>query len=169
MMKKMLGLVGIATLSLAAGAVQAQSVYGDIAYQMIDAKLDTNPAVVRGIVGYQIAPNVALEGMVGLNARDGKESAYGITATAKVDRLVGVYAKSNYTVGDAFELYGRIGAVNSKVSASAGPISDSNSGTDFSFGIGAGYKVTRDLSINVDYMDFGDLEGGVAVGMKFNF
>ena len=169
MLKKMIGLAGIATLSLAANTVQAQNVYGDVAYQMIDASLDTNPAVVRGIVGYQFSPNMAVEGMVGLNARDGKETAFGITGKATVDRMVGAYAKSTYTVGDAFELYGRLGVVNYKVSASAGSISDSDSGTDLSFGVGAGYKITRDLSINVDYMDFGDLEGGVAVGMKFSF
>lgn len=169
MLKKMIGLAGIATLSLAATSAQAQSMYGDVAYQMIDADFDTNPALVRGILGLQVAPNVAIEGMVGLNARDGKETSFGITGKAKVDRLVGVYAASTYTVGDAFQLYGRIGVVNSKVTASAGPISVSESGTDFSFGVGAGYKMTRDLSINVDYMDFGDLEGGVAVGLRFAF
>lgn len=169
MMKKITGLIGIATLSLAATSAQAQSLYGDVAYQMIDTDLATDPAVVRGIVGYQLSPNLAIEGMMGLNVRDGKETISGITAKGKIDRMLGVYAKPVYTVGDAFELYGRIGVVNYKATASAGNFSVSDSGTDFSFGIGASYKVTRDLSINVDYMDFGDLEGGAAIGMKFNF
>jgi hypothetical protein len=169
MLKKTIGLIGIATLSLAATSVQAQNMYGDVAYQMIDTNLDTDPAVIRGIVGHQFSPNIAVEGMVGLNVRDGEESIYGVTAKGKVDRLLGVYVKSQYTIDDTFELYTRLGVVNYKISASAGYISVSGSGTDLSFGIGAGYKLTRDLSINVDYMDFGDLEGGASIGMKFAF
>jgi OOP family OmpA-OmpF porin len=166
-------LVLVSMLTLSAAAAQAQNLYGDVAYQILDTDLDTNPAVVRGIIGYTLNPNFAVEGMLGLNARDGSLTQSGVTAKTKLDRLVGVYAKSTYKINDAFELYGRLGAVSYKVSASAsaGGFSSkvSDSGTDLSFGIGASYYLTPALSINVDYTDFGDLENGVAVGLKFSF
>lgn len=168
-MKKILGLIGIAALSLTGTAVQAQSVYGDVAYQMIDSDLSTNPALVRGIAGYQFHPNFAAEGMVGLSVRDGKETAFGITGKAKVDRLMGAYVKGSYKINDAVEFYGRLGVVSYKVKATAGTVSISDSGSDVSYGIGASYYLSPSTSVNVDYMDFGDLEGGVAVGLKFSF
>ena len=97
----------------------------------------------------------------------------GVTAKVKLDRLAGIFAKSSFKVNDAFELYGRLGYVNYKASATASAggfsakVSDSDS--DVSYGVGASYYLTPAMSINVDYMDFGDLEGGVAVGLKFSF
>lgn len=171
MLKKICSLLGVAALSLTATAVQAQSVYADVAYQMIDADLETDPALVRGIVGYQFMPNLAAEGMVGLNLREGKDSSYGYSATAKVDRLLGAYVKSSYRINDAFELYGRLGVVSYKVSASVASLSASasDSGSDLSFGIGASYYLAPTVSLNMDYMNFGDLEGGLALGLKFSF
>lgn len=166
-------LILVSMLGLAAVSAQAQSVYGDVAYQTFDADLATDPAAVRGIVGYQFNPNLAVEGMFGTSVRDGKDSSMGVTAKVKVDRLAGVYAKSSFKVNDAFELYGRLGYVNYKISATASSggfsakVSDSDS--DVSYGVGASYYLTPKMSINVDYMDFGDLEGGVAVGLKFSF
>lgn len=166
-------LILVSMLGLAAVSAQAQSVYGDVAYQTFDADLATDPAAVRGIFGYQFNPNLAVEGMVGSGVRDGKDSSMGVSGKAKLDRMAGIYAKSSFKVNDAFELYGRLGYVNYKVSATASAggftakVSDSDS--DVSYGVGASYYLTPKMSINVDYMDFGDLEGGVAVGLKFSF
>lgn len=163
----------VSLLSVAAVSAQAQSMYGDVAYQMFDTDLATDPAAVRGIIGYQFNPNLAGELLLGTGIRDGKDSSFGIPAKVKLDRMVGVFAKSAFKVNDAFELYGRLGYVNYKLTASAtaGGFSakDSDSDGDVSFGIGASYYINPKMSINVDYMDFGDLEGGVAVGLKFAF
>jgi hypothetical protein len=160
-------------LGLAAASAQAQSMYGDVAYQMFDTDLATDPAAVRGIVGYQFNPNLAVEGMFGTSIRDGKDSSMGVTAKVKLDRLAGIFAKSSFKVSDAFELYGRLGYVSYKASATASSggssVQVSDSDSDVSFGVGASYYLTPKMSINVDYMDFGDLEGGVAVGLKFSF
>ncbi len=162
--------IAIASMLVLAGlSAQAQTVYGDVAYQMIDADLSTDPAVLRGIVGYEINPNMAVEGMIGLSARDGEDTDFGPAIKAKVDRLVGVYVKPKVKINDALELYGRLGFVSYKVKASAMGFSEIDSGSDLSFGVGASYNITPNLSVNVDFMEFGDLEGGLAVGMKFSF
>ncbi|MGM9428059.1 porin family protein [Hydrogenophaga sp. MI9] len=166
-------LVLVSLLGLAAVSAQAQSVYADVAYQMFDTDLTTDPAAVRGIVGYKFNPNLSVEGMLGAGVRDGKDASMGATAKVKLDRLAGIYAKSSFKVNDSFELYGRLGYVNYKAtaSASAGKYSAkvSDSGSDVSYGVGASYYLSPNMSVNVDYMNFGDLEGGVAVGLKFSF
>lgn len=163
----------VSMLGMAAVSAQAQSMYGDVAYQMFDTDLATDPAAVRAIVGYKVNPNLAVEGMLGTGVRDGKDASFGVPAKVKLDRLAGIYAKTSFKVSDAFELYGRLGYVNYKAtaSASAGRFSAavSDSGSDVSYGIGASYYLSPAMSVNLDYMNFGDLEGGVAVGLKFSF
>ena len=162
--------IAIASLLVLAGAsAQAQTIYGDVAYQMLDTDLTTDPAALRATLGLEFTPMLAGEVMLGLNARKGKETVDGITVTAKIDRLVGVYVKPKFKLNESVELYGRAGFVSSKVSASAlgSSVSDSTSG--FSYGIGASYYITPALSINVDYMDYDELDGGIAIGMKYAF
>lgn len=156
-------------LALAGISAQAQSVYADVAYQIHDADFATDAATVRGIVGYQVNPNLSAELLLGLSARESKETLFGVQATAKVDRMFGVYGKYTFPVNNSFDLYGRLGFVSSKVKATAGGFTESESGSGISYGVGASYKITPALSLNVDYMDYDDLEGGVALGVKFNF
>ncbi len=156
-------------LALAGITAQAQSVYADVAYQMIDSGLSSDPAVVRGIVGYQFNPAMSAEVLLGLNARDGKDNVFGVPLKAKVDRMVGAYGKYTLPLNNAFELYGRLGFISSKLKGTAGGFSTSASGSGISYGVGASYKVTPALALNVDYMDYDDLGDGVAVGLKFSF
>ena len=62
-----------AALLLAAGAAQAQTapatsgLYGDIGYTFLNLKSDgpsVKPGAVRGIVGWDLHPNVAIEAML---------------------------------------------------------------------------------------------------------
>lgn len=162
--------IAFASLLILAGAsAQAQAVYGDVAYQLFDTELTTDPAALRATLGFEFTPMLAGEVMLGLNARSGKETVNGIPVTSKLDQLVGVYVKPKFKINQSFELYGRAGFVSSKVSASAlgSSVSDSTSG--FSYGIGASYYITPALSINVDYMDYDELEGGIAIGVKYSF
>lgn len=155
----------VSLLALAGAAAQAQNIYGDIAYQMHDTDLTTDPATLRATLGYEFNSQLAGEVMFGISARDGEQSG----VTAKLDHLFGIYAKPKVKLNDSFELYGRLGYVSSKVSASAGGSSISGSSSGLSYGIGASYYINPSLSLNVDYMDFDDLEGGVAFGVKYTF
>ncbi len=156
----------VSLLALAGASAQAQSVYGDVAYQTHDVDGASDAATLRATLGYDFSPAVSGELMLGFNA---KESKLG-TASVKIDQLVGIYAKPKMKLNDSVELYGRLGFVNYKlVGSNNGRNVLSTTDSGFSFGIGASYYVTPSVSINVDYMDFGDLEGGLAVGVKVSF
>lgn len=155
----------LSLLALAGASAQAQSIYADLAYQMHDASLDTDPATLRVSMGYQFNPQLAGEVMVGVNAVEGKQSG----VKAKLDHLYGAYVKASGKLSENVELYGRLGFADYKVSASAGSLSATASGNGLSYGIGVSYYVTPALSVNVDYMDFDDLEGGIAFGVKYKF
>ncbi len=156
----------VSLLALAGASAQAQAVYGDVAYQTHDVDNASDAATLRATLGYDFSPAVAGELMFGFSAKEAKQG----TASVKINQLVGIYAKPKMKLNESVELYGRLGLVNYKLEGSNNGrrvLSSTDSG--FSFGVGASYYVTPSVSINVDYMDFGDLEGGLSFGVKVSF
>ena len=73
--------LGLAVLAVGA---QAQSLYGEIGYTGLDYRepgLKVSPGMVRGVVGYDISPNLAVEGMLGLDG--GSDTASGTTLRSR--------------------------------------------------------------------------------------
>lgn len=171
-MKKISALIAASVLLMGAASAQAQSMYGELAYQSLDVGLKTDPAIVRGTFGYEINPNVAVEGMLGFGATDGKESVGGIPAKLKIDNMWGVFVKPKIKLGDAFELYGRLGYAGVKATASATvgryTASQSVDDSDVAYGVGLSYWVTPTLSISADFMKYNELDA-IAVGVGFKF
>ena len=171
-MIKISALIATSALVLGASSVQAQSLYGEVAYQTLDVGLSSDPAIIRGTIGSEINPNVAVEAMLGFGATDGKETISGIPVKLKIDNMWGVFVKPKMKLGDAFEVYGRLGYAGFKATASASAFgytaSESADGSDFAYGVGLTYMVTPKLSISADFMKYDDLDG-IALGVGFKF
>ena len=82
----MIKLVIASVLTLAAFSASAQ-MYGEVGYTSV--KLEENsygdnykssPSAVRGVLGFEINPNLAIEGMVGLGLGDDKVTLNGHNA-----------------------------------------------------------------------------------------
>ena len=76
-MKRLIPLVAIATLATASVAANAQGLYGEVGYTPL--KLEGNvsglgvtskPSNLRGIIGYELNDNLAVESMLSLGLRD---------------------------------------------------------------------------------------------------
>ena len=152
---------------LAAGA-QAQSMYGEVGYTGLDYKepgLKVSPAMVRGIVGYEFSPNLAMEGMVGLNG--GSDSASG--TTLKLNNTVGVFGKMQAPLADGVNVYGRLGVARTSLKANG--VSDSDTG--LAYGVGMTYDLSKTTYLNADYTKYYDRDDqkleGVTVGLGFRF
>lgn len=152
---------------LAAGA-QAQSMYGEVGYTGLDYKepgLKVSPAMVRGIVGYEFSPNLAMEGMVGLNG--GSDSASG--TTLKLNNTVGVFGKVQAPLADGVNVYGRLGVARTSLKANG--VSDSDTG--LAYGVGMTYDLSKTTYLNADYTKYYDRDDqkleGVTVGLGFRF
>lgn len=185
-----------ASLLLVAGAAQAQSArsaestYAEIGYTHIDLRGhgdSATPGALRGIFGYELHPNAALEGMLAFGVSKGGHSGvvnsvygtplYRVPGNLKLQDAVGVYLKPKFNVHDSFELFGRLGYTRAKFQeyANAGyyTTSDSFSSSGVSYGAGANYKYSPNAYIGVDYMRYSKKDGstfdGVTASVGYRF
>lgn len=176
-MKRIVIAAAAASLALGAAA-QAQlqpqqtPLYGELGYTFLrhDSGLGfrANPQALRGIVGYNFHPNFAVEGMAAFGTSDDSDNGF----TSKLRHQYGVFAKPKYAF-DNFEVFGRVGWVQSKIrtSSAAGTVSDSEG--DFAWGLGANYNINPRTYVGIDYLrsyDKGSTKvDGVTIGVGFRF
>ena len=168
--------------------------YAEIGYTQFklsgEGAADAKPGAIRGIVGYDVHPNVAIEGMLAFGVRDDSatetiNTVLGpVTGTAeiKLKNAYGIYVKPKFDVTDAVQLYGRVGYTHAKFEASAsatapgfGTVSASESDSDggASFGLGANFRFSPKAYVGVDYMRYFKRDGvnvnGLTVGLGYRF
>lgn len=173
-----------AALLVASMGAQAQTkapsggLYGDVGYTLVKISADgysVTPKVLRGVVGYEVNPNLAIEGMVGLGVGDDSTTLAGVKLVGEVDHMIGLYLKPKMAVSPDLELFARAGFVRSKVTASAPAygVSASESQSDLSYGVGMSYSINKTTALNVDYMSYYNKDGvkanGFTVGVGFKF
>lgn len=170
-MKKLLIATTIALLS--AGA-QADQLYGEVGYGYMTFKAadeDASPNILRGIIGFQFHPNVAVEGMLGLGVRNATISGSSVFSDAKfkVSNALGIYLKPNVLLGENTELYGRIGhtRIKNKFSES-GYESESTTNTFFGAGVGVKYTFSNNAYLGADYMYYGKKDDVKASGLTLS-
>lgn len=170
----------IAGSGLLALSAQAQGLYGEVGYSMLNydesspgINSQIEPTAVRGIIGYELNPNLAVETHLSLGLSDDTARVAGVSVKGEVENSVGLFVKPKVRLGESVELFGRAGVTSTKVSASAGPFSASDRGTGFAYGAGASFNLTQNLSLNADYMNTYDRKGvkvdGVTFGVGFRF
>jgi opacity protein-like surface antigen len=162
-----------------AHAQQASSpLYGELGYTFLKVKGDdgskASPHALRGIIGYELHPVVAIEGMAAIGTRkdsfnDGVEDV-----SVKVKHAFGVFAKPKFSPTNELELFGRLGWVKTKFEASCpSGTCEGGSDSDFAYGLGLNYRFTPKLHVGIDYMRYLSKDGvkidGVtlSVGSRF--
>lgn len=177
-----------AAIAAASIPAQAQSVpaggkglYGEIGYTSLNYKgpvMSLSPmGAVRVILGYNLMENLAIDGMVAAGAGDGSTTVSGVAVKGRLDSGYGIYLKPKTKLSESIEVFGRLGYANTKSSATASvpgfTASASSSSDDFSYGVGASVKVTKDMSVNLDYMSYynknSESVNGFTLGLGFNF
>lgn len=161
-----------AALVLAAVGAQAQ-LYGEVGYSAVNVdagSTDVNLGTLTGIIGYGVHPNLAIEGMLAFGVQDDSIGS----AKVELEHAYGVFAKPRVMLSPNFELFGRLGYVESKLKASApgyGSLSDSDG--DWAYGLGGNYYFNPNTYLSVNYLKFYDKDDvkadgwTVGVGMKF--
>jgi opacity protein-like surface antigen len=167
----------------AATAVNAQT-YGEIGYTTTTAKenidrngLKASLAAIRGILGYELNPNLAIEGMVAFGMGDSIVKINGqslSTFKTEIDSAIGLYLKPKTKLNEQVELFGRVGFSRVKGTASlVGYGSDTSSDSSFSYGAGLNYAINPTTSLNADYMSYVNKDGftvnGFTFGLGFKF
>jgi len=142
--------------------------------------LSIKPKALRGIVGYEFHPNLAVEGMLAFGVSDGStdvDAGIPVNLSMKVEHAYGIYVKPKFDVTPQFEVFGRLGYAETKLKATVSALgmsaSDSSSDGDFSYGLGVAYRFDPRMSVGLDYMRNYNKDGvkidGVTLSLGYRF
>lgn len=166
-----------AAIALASLGAQAQ-MYGEVGYTVTTFKGDldgdsvkSSPSALRGIVGFELNPNLAVEGMAALGLGDAKVKFNGATIPGLklgVTNAVGLYLKPKTKLNEQVELFGRVGYASLKAKVKVDGVgSESTEDNSFSFGAGMSYAINPSTSLNADYMQYLSKDGSKVNGFTF--
>ena len=185
-MKKLIVMTLVAAAcSTTVFAQSANNLYGEVAYSMVNAK-DTSTtdnlgtfktSVARFTLGSVVANNVAVEGFIAQGLASDSKVINGLNVELKNKTAYGIAVRPFFQATQDIEVFGRLGTMRSESEStvSAGNFSQSNSGkkTNMLYGVGAAYKINKDMSATLDYTKLSkkdDLDTSLlSVGIRFNF
>lgn len=177
---KKASILAIAAMLTAAGAAHAQVksplyVEGNVTAVTTDLGdgVQFKPRVLSAVVGYDVHPNVAIEGMLGLNAGKGTATISGVNTSLKYTSSVGVFVKPHYAINSQFDVFARLGYVSSRGEVTVGSASATGTDRDFAYGLGGNYNIDKNLYATLGYMVFYKKDGaktdGFNVGVGYHF
>jgi hypothetical protein len=172
----------MAALVLSAAAAQAQW-YGEIGATPLSVKgtvegntLKAHPTMIGIVAGYEFHPNLAVEGMLGVNANSDTISLNGAEVpgtSLKVNHAYGIFIKPKVMLTPEWELFGRLGVVENKTTGQVGSYSITDTDHDVAYGAGLSYYFDKTTYGSLSYTNFYDKQGTrtqgttLSVGMKF--
>ena len=187
---QLVGVFGIGTVLLRGKA--PDSVLGKIMYILMGSgkalaakvraqfrgriDLVVSPAMGGVVVGYEVHPNLALEGVAVTNVDTDTISLNGSEvagASLKVQRAFGFFIKPKVMLTPEWELFGRLGSIENKTKAQYGSLSATQTEHDLAYGIGLNYHFNKTTYGSLGYSSFYDKQNTtargatLAVGMKF--
>lgn len=182
-MKNRFKLLCVALLVASAGAQaqnkpQAGGLYGELGLTQVKysyAGYSITPKVLRGVVGYDAHPNVAIEAMVGLGISDGSTTVAATRVVGEVDHMIGLYVKPKVDVSPELQVFARVGFARSKVTGSVPSMGLTTTATDSdaSYGMGLAYSFNKTSALTLDYMSYyskdGEKANGLTLGVGFKF
>lgn len=175
--------VAAAALAWVVGAqAQAQSnpgaspIYGELGWASITYKesgYKLQPSMVRALVGTELNPNLNVEGMLGFGVSDDTVNIQGVRVTGQINNAWGIFLKPKASIAPNLELFGRVGYVKTKVTASVPGYAISDTGGDIAYGAGLSYKISETTSLNADYMSYYNKDAvkatGFTIGLGLRF
>ena len=152
---------GITTVTLAE-PLFVQMGYGSFKHNLKASNIAINSDVeqITAGVAYQINPNIAVEGIVGLGISN-KDflKTNSNTYSSRINNMFGIYVKPKFDITDTLSLNARLGysqaamEISDKTSTTERKLAYTSSG--LSYGVGLSYAVKESLNINLDYVVFG--------------
>ena len=165
-MKHVMPLAAAAFAAMTFNSAHAGGLYGEIGYSDLDLKVagsrTSSERMVRNTIGYELHPQLAVEGMLGQGIGGG---------APKVNQMLGVFVKPKILgLGNDFELTGRLGYASTKVTKSDG---SSDRAGSFAYGIAASYRINQTVTLTLDEMRYRKKDGvtvrGLTAGVGINF
>ena len=180
-MNKITPLAAAAGFLLAATGAQAQTVYGELGYAAMSARLNVpllgisakaSPSMGRAVIGVSPFAGLTFEGLAAGHLSDDRFRSDGreiLNGRAKINQILGLYVGGRFGLGPV-ELYGRIGQARSELQFKGlGSTHDS----DVSYGGGLRLIPGKNLTFSADYMNYYNKGGArlegytLSIGYRF--
>lgn len=130
---------------------------------------DASLNALYGRLGMNFNENFSGEIRAGFGVGDDSVDVYGIDVDVELDNFFGAYVRGGIPAAESFFPYAVLGYTRSEVTASiSGYGSESESESDVSFGVGADVKVSDNLYLNVEYMNYLDKDGAEIDGFSIS-
>ncbi len=128
---------------------------------------DASLTAIYGRLGTSFNENFSGELRVGLGMGDDSVEFDGLDVGVELDSMYGAYVRAGAPVSESFFPYIVFGYTRGEITASvSGFGSASASESDVSFGLGSDISVSQRVSINLEYMNYLDKEGGEISGFS---
>ena len=102
-------------------------------------------------LGSQINRNIAVEGRVGIPMSSGTVYIGGVPDSVDIGYF-GVYGKGILPLAPSFSAYGLLGLTRGKATYSSNSVVyNSNTASSLTYGVGADFSITRNVSLNVEW------------------
>lgn len=175
---------GVQTQNFYAGLSVGQAKYSDVCGQLPGFSCDDKDTAFRIFGGYQFHPNIGVElGYADLGKAKFSTTAGGISTGGKESFTAwDLVAVGSYPIGTGFSLFGKFGLYYGKAEATAtasipgfsASANASDTGTDLTFGLGAGYDFNRNFGARLEwqrYNGFSDAGGldVISLGVLYRF
>jgi hypothetical protein len=138
--------------------------YGEIAYAPLElgdsAATDSKPKAARFIIGKDLSPNLALEGMYTTTMSKDDRGTFNASASN-----YGIHIKPKMALTQDTLVFARLGVTRSDITASA---AGSHKGNDFSYGVGVQTNFTKTFYGQLDYMNYFDKDNLSAKGFALS-
>lgn len=180
-MKKLIRFLSVTAVLSAAVAAQAQ-VYVEGSVTGLTAKdssisglsYKSKPSTFSGLVGYNVHPNVDVEGYLALGAGESNATINGVSSgTLKAKSSFGVFVKPKVMASNELELFARLGYLENKFNAVEQNTTYKTTNGSFAYGVGANYYFDKRTYVTGSYMNYNNKDGfkvnGLSVGVGYKF
>jgi outer membrane autotransporter protein len=172
-MKKIIRILSVSALLATAAAAQAQvyveGAYAPLTFKDSDFGLKAKPAALSGVVGYNLHPNLDVEGFLGLGVKKSEFTLNGAATGVKADisSSIGAFLKPKTMLTDEIEVFARVGYAHSKLKLTGAGMSDSGSEGSFAYGLGGNYYMNKQTYLTASYMSLFNKDNVKATGFNF--
>lgn len=147
----------VATLALFACMSASAQTYMEVDYIQSKIKssypsignLETNPDMVGVLVGTDLSPYFAVEGLLATGLSKSDTTKNGATQTTPVDTKInnyyGIFAKPKMKLSESIDVFARLGYVHGSSTGSAAGNSIDTSTGNWTYGLGLSYSLTPKL------------------------
>ena len=112
-----------------------------------------DPQALAFRLGWQLHRNIAVEARAGFGVGDDTVTFRGAPVEVKLDHYFGVYGKGIAPLSEGFAVYGLVGLVGGKATATGFGYSASSSDTGLSLGVGFDLALGRHWALSLEWTE----------------